>query len=63
MGNQIKPCPFCNGEARMTQWLRGYWIVAKHVRGCPINDMEPPLCAYYTSQDAALRAWNMRDVK
>ncbi len=58
---KLKNCPFCKGKARITRWLHGFWPVADHTGGCPLNDMEPPDFGFYVSEEAAARAWNMRD--
>jgi len=62
MMEQIKllPCPFCGGKARLTRWLHGFWPVATHKGGCPINDMVPPDCGFYITPEKAAAAWNMR---
>lgn len=58
--NSLKPCPFCGGEARLTRWGRGFWPVADHRGGCPINDMRPPDWGWYITEKDAAQAWNMR---
>lgn len=57
---ELKPCPFCGGEAHILRWLHGFWPVAKHTGGCPINDMVPPDCGFYITPEKAAAAWNMR---
>lgn len=60
MEELIKPCPFCGGEARITRWLQGFWVVANHRGGCLLNDTRPPEFGWYITENAAVDAWNMR---
>lgn len=59
----LKPCPFCGGEAtlRHTKDREGkmygeLWIVSCEARSCYIR----PCTSFYTSEEEAIEAWNTR---
>ena len=64
---ELKPCPFCGGQASLQDWTRGHkpgelalddtWGVACENKGCPCN---PATDDGYRSPEAAAEAWNRR---
>jgi len=51
---ELKPCPFCGGEAELTEWEFGYWIVK--CTKCPCD-----LGRYWFRRKAdAKKTWNRR---
>lgn len=54
---QLKPCPFCGGKARLKTWvidLETYYIV--NCRKCEVK----PSTARHTNIKYAVKAWNKR---
>ena len=51
MKTDLKPCPFCGGEAEMGMMLRGYAI------SCSIC----PALMFAMDTQGLIRAWNERD--
>lgn len=63
INKELKPCPFCGGEARLKkhQRLEQTWYV--QCNDCGIRTRNYTQCAYEswkTTMDASVRAWNMR---
>jgi Lar family restriction alleviation protein len=57
---QLKPCPFCGGKARLKTWvidLETYYIVC--CRKCEVM----PCTASHTNIKYAVKAWNKRGDK
>ena len=70
MTDKLKPCPFCGGEAKITQLdlqseniLNKKWVI-----GCD-GILFGPICPgyiykcapFYICKESAIRAWNNRD--
>ena len=60
---ELKPCPFCGGEAKISERYREgisnrkmYWVECKK---CGITQAHHAL-AGYNSRTKAVNAWNMR---
>lgn len=51
--SELKPCPFCGGEARLSH------AGAKHIIFCP-NCVRLPADGGYINQEQAVAAWNNR---
>lgn len=54
---QLKPCPFCGGKARLMAWdidLETYYFV--NCRKCEVK----PCTARHTNIKYAVKAWNKR---
>lgn len=51
--SELKPCPFCGGEARLSH------AGAKHIIFCP-NCVRLPADGGYINQEQAIAAWNNR---
>lgn len=59
MNDELKPCPFCRGEANAEQTDEGNWFVFCYSKeGC---DARPQVWAF--SYDEAVTAWNQRPVE
>lgn len=54
---ELKPCPFCGGEAEMLKYPR---CERKYVVVCKNNLCNASIGQYSTSKENALRAWNTR---
>ena len=51
--NELKPCPFCGGEAEITKWHEGYFVECREQRcGGTIGA--------YKTEEEAIDAWNTR---
>lgn len=50
--NELKPCPFCGGQARRAENKNFGWLV--HCKKCFAKT------DHYQSKGAAARAWNRR---
>jgi hypothetical protein len=58
---QLKPCPFCSGEARKHREFRedlALFAVCCDNANCYAND--PPASALWTTMEKAIEAWNKR---
>lgn len=53
MKTELKPCPFCGGEAEVNMLLGNYCITCKYCMGA----IAP---APYQTKDEAIKAWNRR---
>ena len=53
MRDELKPCPFCGGEAEITKWHEGYFAECKkqHCGGT---------IGAYKTEEEAIEAWNKR---
>lgn len=64
MTEELKPCPFCGGEASLIYWnnitpaqVQHYQVAAAcHKNRCKCA----PRTAYETSEKSATKAWNQR---
>lgn len=56
---QLKPCPFCGGKARIFNSFGWFWAMCQGIE-CKIN---PRTRDYYIDNglDGLVRAWNMRE--
>ena len=63
---QLKPCPFCGGEAKLSSWdddwnscrpTDTYWQVGCDTDGCL---GESSYDQYLSSEESAIQAWNNR---
>ena len=53
MSDELKPCPFCGGEAEITKWHEGYFVECKaHHCGGTIGA--------YKTEEETIEAWNTR---
>ncbi len=52
MQEELKPCPFCTGEAKMNEDSTGYYV------SCKICGAETK---YYNTEKEAAIWWNLRD--
>ena len=53
MSEELKPCPFCGGDAEITKWHEGYFVECKKQRcGGTIGA--------YKTEEEAIEAWNTR---
>lgn len=50
---ELKPCPFCGGEAEITKWYEGYFVE------CREQHCGGTIGAYKTEAEA-IEAWNTR---
>lgn len=57
---ELKPCPFCGGEARIEAYGMGYVPECDHRDTCHIANYERPANEWYTSEGFAVQAWNAR---
>lgn len=57
---ELKPCPFCGGEAEIVAHLSGWYVTAKHRISCPMYGMELPDCDCYNSEYNVIDCWNRR---
>ncbi len=61
MNEELKPCPFCGGEAELIPYSLGmnddlkYWAVTCSNHDCFVH----PETRYYHKEDA-IEAWNFR---
>lgn len=58
--DELKPCPFCGGEAFMRPLYRTYIVDAKHDDNCPLNYRILPHDSHWCTRMAAEAAWNRR---
>ena len=58
--SDLKPCPFCGGEARAEEYGDGYIPQCDHKHTCVIADCEFPADEWYISEGFAIEAWNAR---
>lgn len=59
-GMELKPCPFCGGEAYMARTYRSYIALAKHDDNCPLFVRPIPYDTHWATREAACAAWNRR---
>ncbi|MBD2825342.1 Lar family restriction alleviation protein, partial [Xenorhabdus sp. 5] len=53
MMDKLKPCPFCNGKAKLEKYLLVYW----RVRCTKCFTLQTEMV---TSEKSAMAAWNQR---
>lgn len=53
MSEELKPCPFCGGEAEITKWHEGYFVE------CREQSCGGTIGAYKTEEET-IEAWNTR---
>jgi len=58
--NELKPCPFCGGEAFMRHLYSNYIVDAKHDDNCPMIFLSLPKDTHWVTRMAAETAWNRR---
>ena len=57
MSEELKPCPFCGGEADLREVTGGFFVVyCTNIKGCALN----PTTLGYETQEEAAEAWNRR---
>ena len=49
---ELKPCPFCGGEARLYQSYDGFWVV--QCIGCACGTL------FFKDKEFAIERWNRR---
>lgn len=59
--SELKPCPFCGGEAEIVRHLSGWHPVAEHRGWCPMHRVDPPDDEYYETRSYAVENWNRRE--
>ena len=52
---ELKPCPFCGGEATVQEWEGGYYIECLNP-DCDVS----PATADFDAEKEAIVAWNRR---
>ena len=52
---ELKPCPFCGGEAEIEMDENWYWNYYVFCQECKITT------DYYETADEAIEAWNRRE--
>lgn len=57
---ELKPCPFCKGEAFLRRLYTNYIIDAKHNENCPMQILPLPRDSHWVTRLAAEAAWNRR---
>lgn len=57
---ELKPCPFCNGEAFLRKLYTNYIVDAKHDENCPMACRPLPYDTHWVVREAACAAWNLR---
>ncbi len=64
MPNELKPCPFCGGNAHIGEMKKAVgferWSVACINRRCIAYKLHNPFVAKYLSRESAIEAWNRR---
>ena len=63
MSEQLKPCPFCGGNAEQNEWSRrgggtGYGVFCYNL--CVRLENERSLSDGYDTEEEAINAWNTR---
>ena len=62
MANELKPCPFCGGEAHIaelsngSQFITFYTVNCNQIAHCFGSDSN----SWYGDKDQAIEAWNRR---
>lgn len=51
ISDELKPCPFCGGDARLDSGFDSYWIECKHCGATAEGDK---------THDTAIASWNKR---
>lgn len=49
--NELKPCPFCGGEAELTRYINAYAVQCRECLAIPFE---------YGDESLAIEAWNTR---
>ena len=60
---ELKPCPFCGGEAFLRKAYSNYIVDAKHIENCPMWIRPLPYDTHWVTREAARAAWNLRRYK
>lgn len=62
MPNEMKPCPFCGGKAKLNiqKVTGGYDYAYVICTGCRISTMQYEASAEYCAKDKAIEDWNRR---
>lgn len=62
MANELKPCPFCGGEAKVDCAPRSYGTVVVYAFCKECGAQSEEFCARYDicAKDEAINAWNRR---
>jgi len=65
MSEELKPCPFCGGEAWLRQWGSGWALTCRNnrtlARLADFTERECPIAIVLTPTEAeAIAAWNTR---
>lgn len=53
--SELKPCPFCGGEAKLRETSRDIFRIECINPFCIAFDLHP-----FTSKESAIKAWNTR---
>jgi Lar family restriction alleviation protein len=67
MENELKPCPFCGGEAHIVTYLGKKRIVYIECDGCKVLMGNPKIMTsalkgklYFEDENKLIKAWNNR---
>lgn len=64
MSGELLPCPFCGGEAELTEVMagttEGWCPTARHRTWCPMDGMEIGGDSCWPEREDAIAAWNRR---
>ena len=62
MPNELKPCPFCGGEAKLVNQkvMGGYDYSFVRCKKCDIGTQKYEVSTEYCSSDKAISTWNRR---
>ena len=55
---ELKRCPFCNGEAKIDAYMtevKGRFVYGIHCRGCQLKTWD-----HYNSEEEVIKYWNRR---
>ena len=56
---ELKPCPFCGGEARLQRKVVGYYVICKKC-GCRTPYYQYQYAPIEVKKQEAIEAWNRR---